>query len=89
MWVRQELGTEVTGSNYCCDGTKACGNTAGMELITAEKSAGVYSALGKITKSTLCHDNNPWSSGPQGPHYTTIMKPSLKLPSNMAEDSLR
>jgi len=28
------------------------------------KSAGVYSALGKTMKATLCHDNNPWSSGP-------------------------
>ena len=26
---------------------------------------------------------------PQGPHYTTIMKPPLKLPLNMAADSLR
>ena len=25
----------------------------------------------------------------QGPHYTTIMKPLLKLPPNMAADSLR
>ena len=29
-----------------------------------------------------------WSY-PQGPHYMTIMKPPLKLPPNMAADSLR
>jgi len=40
------------------DGTKACGNTAGMELITAGNLR-VFRDLGQITKATLCHDNNP------------------------------
>ena len=47
---------------YCGDKTEACGNTAGMELFFCEKSAGVYTALEKIMKATLCHDNYPWSS---------------------------
>jgi len=67
--------------------------------------SGVCNSFGRVCLYVCLSDNNfrkPWrrkfifshvmylhGSQARGPHYTTIMRPLLKLPPNMAADSLR
>ena len=51
------------------------------EAIGERAQLNAYDVLSTSLSSLCIHT--------QGPHYTTIMKPSLKLPPNMAADSLR